>query len=331
MKKLIVFISILSILSSCFKEENKLEQILNSSSSINIEEDYSSQKYFSLINKTIVSENKWNIWNLAFYAQEDDFFIRLNHAANMQAYKTDLTFDEIQTIDNNWNFKVDSADGSRENVVLAYNINHTSNDTVYYDSTTYVLSLGKTALGEDLGYKKFQLLYTYQDKYFFIFADISSSFANFGQIKKDNTLNFVYYSFEDNGKTVQVEPDKATWDLLFTRSPDITQRDTIILYDYTVASVLLNPLTTTAYAETTIKYKDQTYSNIKPELFSSKYNEIGYDWKDYNIDQSIYSIVENRHYVIRDVNNNFFKLKFISFYNPETNLKGTFSFEYELL
>jgi hypothetical protein len=55
--------------------------------------------------------------------------------------------------------------------------------------------------------------------------------------------------------------------------------------------------------------------------FSRKLNEIGYDWKAYDQDANQYTIVPNKYFVIRDVTGNYFKIKFVSFYNDQ-GIKG---------
>ena len=231
MKNLLIIFFIF-LLSSCFKEEDKITDISSGSSSVKIGEDYGNQIFFNLSNQEIVSQNKWSIWNLAFYAQDDDFYIKLCHPANMKAYKPSLSYDEITSFDENWESDTDFANGDRDKIALDFKVDYKSNDTTYYKDETYVLMLGTNSLGDEMGYKKIKLLYTYQRFYFIQYANLDGSEEIYDHIEKDNSLNFVYYSFNNGGETVTVEPDKTTWDILFTRTTDmvIGGEDTILDY-----------------------------------------------------------------------------------------------------
>ena len=60
---------------------------------------------------------------LAFYAQDDDFFIKLNYAANMKAYETEKnTFDEVNEINPNILSTVDDPKGRRDGLSLDFEI-----------------------------------------------------------------------------------------------------------------------------------------------------------------------------------------------------------------
>ena len=64
--------------------------------------------------------------------------------------------------------------------------------------------------------------------------------------------------------------------------------------------------------------------------FSSNRNIIGYDWKTFDIDAGYYTVNENIVYIIKNVDDFYFKLRFIDFYD-DNGAKGTPTFEYKLL
>ncbi|MFT4644742.1 MAG: hypothetical protein ACI8ZX_001149 [Planctomycetota bacterium] len=334
MKKYLIYILLLLIFSSCFKEEDKWNVSDSNSSFSTLGSDYSNQVFYNLSSQSIVSENKWTIWDLAFYAQENDYYIKLNDAANMKVFKAEgLSFENTNAIDNNWDSKVDYANGDRTKIALNYSKNSESSDTIYYNEDTYIIKLGIDGLGQDMGIRKFQLLYTYQKFYVFRYSNLDGSELITSMVEKDQTLNYTYFSFSDGGKEVIVEPDKSTWDLLFSRTTDMAISNDLsdTIFDYSVVSVLLNSFSAKSYRENEISYEDQKIQNIDNTLFSSTPNTIGYYWKYYNLEESQYSIIENQHYLVKDFNNYYYKFKILSFYDPETNNKGTIGFEYQLL
>jgi hypothetical protein len=61
--------------------------------------------------------------------------------------------------------------------------------------------------------------------------------------------------------------------------------------------------------------------------FSSRADVIGYDWKYYNFDAGVYTVVPDMNYVIRDRDGFFYKLRFIDF-NNDVGEKGYPKFEF---
>lgn len=330
MKQLLLLFSVLILFSACFKEEDKRENISSGAASMKVGEDYGNQIFFNLNTQEVISENRWEIWNLAFYAQDDDFYIKLCHPAFMKAYKPNLSFNEINDFDNNWEYEIDFHLKDTSNLALSFEIDFEANDTTYYKDKTYVLMLGMATNGDELGYKKISLLYTYQNFYYIHYANLDGTEEVFVNIEKDNTLNYVYYSFNNGGEIVNVEPDKTTWDFLFSRTTELLFANNEPI-PYSVVSVLLNSFSVKAYVEKEMKYKDINLESIKNDEFINLENTIGHSWKYYDLDNAQYLIVPDKYYVIQDINNYYYKLKFLSFLDPETNIKGTISFEYELL
>lgn len=333
--RLFLYISIfIFLLSSCFKEEDNRATINIAYEAIKIRADYSQQVFYNLNNKNIASENEWKNWNLAFYSQEDDYFIKLNSASNMKAaltssdkFTTEINIEELE-------FKTDDPKGGSQRGINEF-FNNVRNDTLYSDSLVYVLFLGINNNGDSLGYKKIVFDYVYKNQYHIRYSNLDGSEYFNKTILKYPSKNFTSFSFLIN-ETVEIEPDKTTWDLLFTLTTDFVYTDDFsdTLADYSVTSALLNPYTTRAYLEEKISFDKFSIEHINESLFSNDINIIGYDWKRYEIssgNSGTYSIYPNKVYIINDGSGLYYKLKFLSFKDPETNERGTFSFEYEVL
>jgi hypothetical protein len=334
MKNISIALFLLLLLTSCFKEEDKRPKIESASISMKLGEDYGNVFYYNLASQTIVSQNKWNDWDLAFYAQDDDFFIKLNHGANMKAFKTNATLLEaVTSLDPNIKPKVDDATGDRAKIALNYTQDFTSNDTIYFNDAVYILLLGTDALGNEMGYKKMKLDFVYQNHYQISYANLDNTEKVSKKIYKDLKYNYMYLSFKNEGEIVPIEPDKTAWDIVFTRSTDVTISNDFVdtIFDYSVTSVLLNPFSTTAYLENALTFEAINQSTINSSALTNQLNIIGYDWKAYDLTNGIYAVRENQAYVVRDINDFYYKIKFVSFYDPETTLKGTISFDYEII
>lgn len=333
--KNLIYISIILFLSSCFKEEDKRSSNSSIGSvSIKLGEDYGNVYYYNLRDSSIVSQNLWSDWDLAFYAQGDQYHIKMNDGANMKAYDAQSAqFDAVTSINPDWSSLVDDATGNLDNLALKYEIDYTKGDSTFYKPKVYVLMLGSNALGIELGYKKISLLYTYLNKYALKFSNLDNSETYISTIQKDVTVNYVHFKFENGGKQMLIEPDKTTWDVVFTRSTDITITNdfTDTIFDYSVTSVLLNPLYTKGYLETEIPFEDINTGNLKNSSFTNQLNIIGFDFKSFNLTTGNYTIRQNKAYVLKDINDFYYKIKFLGFYDPDTNLKGTITFTYEIL
>lgn len=333
MKYLFYLVLLTLSLSSCFKEEDKRTPNQIEYKSIKLESDYSMQHFYNLSDTSIVSSNNWTIWDLKFYAQGDGHYVKLNDAANMKAFRTNTSeFEDVLSFDDTWISIVDDPKGDINELALNITFEENSTtDTLFTNKNVYVLMLGTNALSIDLGYKKIVVDYFYNNHYHIRFSNLDGTEEHQSIIPKDETLNFVYFSFNNAGEVVSVEPDKNTWDLLFTRSTDIAIYFTDTILDYSITGVILNPYTNKAYRVQDENFETTTSENINETNLSSQLNIIGYDWKFYDLETSRYEPRENNYYVIKDGNSIFYKMKFISFIDSLTNERGTISFEYNAI
>lgn len=332
MRKLLHILPLLLILSACFKEEDPRAAFTNFET-IPLGNDYENQFFYSLEDTSIVSSNDYKDWNLAFYAQDDNYFIRLNAAANMWAIKTaSYNFDDVfSSLQNESSKRFDGSHGLTNSLALDMQITFAlPNDTTFTEGRVYLIHPGIESNGNDIGaYKKFVWEGVYNGAYLIRYANLDGSNERRLSIPKDDNVNFVCYSFfEDQVKNI--EPDNSTWDLLFTRFTDTvyTNDGSDFLIGYAVTGAYLNQNSVEAYLEESIAYEDFNYSNIDFNKMSAYLNVIGHDWKQFN-DQ--YYIYKNKLYIIKDRKGNYYKLRFLSFYDSDTGQKGYPSFEFTKL
>jgi hypothetical protein len=98
-------------------------------------------------------------------------------------------------------------------------------------------------------------------------------------------------------------------------------------YPYLVVGLLLNPNGVAAARDSIHDFMEMDADDIADLEFSTSADVIGYDWKYYNFDAGVYTIVPDMNYVIRDRDGYFYKLRFVDFYNDE-GVKGYPTFEF---
>lgn len=319
-------------LSSCFKEEDPRPGVPNYET-IMLGDDYNNQVFYSLIDTSEVSNNSYKDWSLGFYCGADASYIRLNAAANMWVIKTNSAdfnapFNNLYSESDK---RFDGTNDIRNHLALDLTMSPTaSSDTVFNPAEVYLIHPGIDAEGNEIGsYKKFMFIGMYYDSYVIRYANLDGSDAHQVVIPKNTNLNFVCFSFTSNS-IVDIEPDKATWDILFTRYTDTVYTTDLsdFLVGYAVTGAYLNPNGVSAYLEEAITYEELNMTNIDISRLSEDINAIGHEWKQFS-DQ--YYIFKNKSYVISDREGRLFKLRFLSFYDDQTGQKGYPAFEFELL
>lgn len=128
---------------------------------------------------------------------------------------------------------------------------------------------------------------------------------------------FMSFSFQ-NG-LIDREPDKDSWDLLFTKYLATVQNT-----PYPVVGVLLNPADTAAEARGVAPDFDE-WTNLD---YSTGSDVIGHDWKTFDMGTFTYIMEDSLYFFIHAQNGNIYKINFTSFSGSST---GTVTFTQELI
>jgi len=134
--------------------------------------------------------------------------------------------------------------------------------------------------------------------------------------------NFIYYSFL-NEEVLDREPNRGSWDLLFTQYESYVTQDTAQQY-YPVSGVLSNLNTKVAEVHD-VDVNTDDYSNAD---FATNMSEIGYDWKEYVPNQLTYIIDDNLVYFVQTQKGDIYKIVFTGFGGSSN---GDFEFTKQLL
>ncbi|MEO6166889.1 MAG: HmuY family protein [Chitinophagales bacterium] len=320
MKGWILILATVSIFSSCFKEDTAVmlpppgdAQI----SQIGMGPDYKRQQYFDMGTGDTLGSN-YNVWDLCFEAAPSGWHIWINGGnlamiANMDTQDFDAVTDTFgadwKWDESSWNMD-STAIGDWRNVRMVYVV--------------------------DLGYEKpapqrfkkiiFQSL---TDDYYEIeFANLDGSDVYVKQVPKNELFSYIYFTFDNGGTTLDIEPDKQRWDMLFTRYRHIFYDEDPPL-PYLVTGVLINPGIAVAI-DSTLSFGDIDYEKALTFSYSDKRDVIGYDWKYFDFDNAAYVVRSDINYIIRDMEGIYWKLHFIDFYNS-IGEKGYPQFEFQRL
>lgn len=140
-------------------------------------------------------------------------------------------------------------------------------------------------------------------------------------ITLDNAYSYAYFSFDNGGQQVSIEPEKGTWDLLFSQYTYMFYLDTEGKIPYSVNGILLNPYNVTVAVDTSIGFDSLTAADIDIFEFTDQRDVIGYEWKYYDFDAGAYEAVDSINFIVKDTDDHYFKLKFVAFEN-EQGVKG---------
>jgi len=318
------FIIIVSLfLFSCEKSEIPIEghsmgQIEMNEISMN--SNYSKQLFFDLTNNLVVKENLKTNWDLAFESSEQGWHILLNSSTlSRLSYLNNYTFEDIIDV-NGLVWRWDDPRGI-------------DNSTAFLDypdtNVLYIVDRGFELDGSQRGLKKLKIDSINNSSYFVRYSNLDNSDYHSITINKDPNVNFTYLSFDSNN-TIDIEPPKEDWDLLFTQYTHLFQ-DNIETPAYLVTGVYSNYLNDVQVTKDSINnFEDINSAIISSYTFSNEQNTIGYKWKIYDFDAQIYLVNSQMTYIIKSVSNRYFKLRFLDFYNNEGE-KGFPSFEIQEL
>lgn len=308
-------------LTSCIREEEPVQprsQGNLTTRTISLLPDYRYQVYYNLDEDSVISQNEKFDWDLAFDATTEGSKVYLNTSKFMSAQKTN-SFDIDNLKDTSGFFLTRRVEANNVPDSLALGSVKGVNNVFWIDR-------GFDANGDQLNFVKVKFESVLNDKYVLKIGKQGSSTTETFEIKKDDTRNYVYFSFKNN-KTVTVEPVKNDWDIVFTQYIHY-------FYDpyqpYLVTGVLLNPYNTYAAVDSTADFLKIDKTMAENTKLSKSSDVIGYKWKEFGFGTSSYKVFSNYNYIIKNSKGMYFKMRFIDFYDNK-GAKGYPKFELQRL
>jgi hypothetical protein len=285
-----------------------------------------------------------DIWDLGFYGGEE-FRVTINgslYMAVLPLSNTDINsvnsesvaalqpLVAVGTFDPKNEVFVDGPNGNILETAISEIAEDDSKNPVYLlnlgvEVGTVQPNPGSVAIaGEPRGWKKIRILrdgngYTLQ------YADLDATSYDEISIPKDVDFNFTFFSFNTN-KIVQVEPQKLQWDISFTVFTNIIAGAGS--YGFSDFSLHNRKGGVTSYGlvDNNINYENFTTTDVDDTLLQESQIAIGSSWR--NVFEG--SANTNIYYVLKDANNNYFKIRFLDLVN-ESGERGYPRFEYTLL
>ncbi|MCP4520698.1 MAG: hypothetical protein GY827_03215 [Cytophagales bacterium] len=289
-------------------------------SSVDVEGDYKYQVFYDLETNKEISRNLKTVWDLAFETSATGNHVVLNSSKAMQVYHTGSTDFSIKFATPKSGWVWDEPSG---------NLDSTAIGDWEGKNEVYVIDLGYDEKGQLQGYKKMVIESITDGIYKIKYADLDGSNTGIVSITKDTDYNYVFFSFTNGGNIVTVEPPKEDWDLVFTQYTQVFHNEDPATY-YLVTGVIQNRYNTTAKVVEMESFANFSLENTNELILEDRVNVLGYDWKKYDYDSGTYTIFVDKYHVVKDSEGNYYKLRFLDFYN-ELGSKGKITFEYQRL
>lgn len=337
MNRLILFIpAILMLLSSCFKEDERIEPMdrgEKSTVTIEMTQQYKNQVYFSLEEgRAIATVDKQN-HDLVFDSRPGRAGIFMNTANFMTAAATGKNNFQEVTSAAGYTFKFDASSGHPDSLAIDRWFYLSGSDTLY-PRQVYLINRGFDVLGNQLGFRKVIFDSIKGDTYFFRYARLNESTGTAAQISKRQGRNFVAFSLGENPAPVEAQPDSRLFDLIFTQYTTLLYTTSGQPYPYLVTGVLLNPENTWCAVDSTLQFDAITREHALAMNYNNRPDIIGYDWKRVVGDVSsgivMYEVRSERNFFIKTKTGYYFKMRFIGFYN-NSGEKGYPTIEFQRL
>lgn len=329
---ILLFMSLMLV--SCFEEDQRVAPYVppDSVESVFIQNSiYTNQIYFDFSSGSIVAENENTEWVLGFECTESGFHIRINSSDLWGVSHTgsaDMNADYSDSGEYSW--LSDKSDGNPDSTAVGAWVRFDGEEAVY---TNEVMLLGQY---DGINYnasRKVQFIHVDEQSYTFLVDDLELTHPDTVKINKNERFNYVYYAIKDH-EVKLLEPDKDSWDLLFTQYFTILFTDDGIPAPYYVRGALLNPNLVQSALDTITHFLDISTSNVQAYAFSSAQDVIGHDWKSVEVSESTnsaeYKVRPGYTYIVRDTERKLYKFRFKSFFN-ESGQKGYPSFEFSKL
>lgn len=310
------------LLTSCLKEETPVPSPQPGNVEtvqIEIGWPYTNQVYYDCGTNSVVKTNTKYDWDISFECTPSGFHVLLNTARGMFiSNEGNVPFSSVTSeIGATWLW--DNPNGDLDSTAFG-NWQNTNN--------VYIVDRQFDAIGNHSGYKKIELMSVDNQSYTFKYADLDGNNEVTYTINKDVSRNLIHFNFDNGGQTLFLEPEKNSWDLLFTNH---YHKFSNLPLPFVLTQVLSNTHNRVVIAEDkNNNFFNITLTDTANYTFTNYWDEIGYDWKIRNSQDNSFTIDANKSFIVRATDGLFYKVRFIDFYNS-VGVKGYPKFEIQKL
>ncbi len=343
MKSALTFVSMLfaamGLFSSCEKDDDVAIKLNNDTLSLFDSTLKLQQISIGVNNDTMVfvdlttgatSSSPVKVYDLAFEASPTGQFIYLNTGKYMFAYRTTHT-DVLLADSTGLNWQTDGDTWEGDSTALGRN---TSGSGVV-NNHVIIIDRGKYDHTGGDRYRKLQIAEVDESHYLIRYCLLDNSGYNEYIVTKNDAYSLMYFSFSNNGQMVTVAPPKNLWDMVFTRYIHTYWDQPPLFRYYPVNGTMLNVWNDCSSAmlreDSLPGYKlfnDFTEEDVNNYPYTTVANQMGFDWKYFDFNINKYVVRENQYYIIRNGQNEYYKLQYIDFYN-EQGQRGYPTYQYQ--
>lgn len=326
-----------SVLTSCEKDEPLYLQPTVAAGiqtqTFEMGETYENQLFFDFESQQTYTST-FGLWDIGVACQgEPHFVICSGKNSEFGAAMIDsIPFENLHNLNLkslDWNF--DHPSGNKDSLAFRGCFIKTSNGYSSLLNRSYILNLGDKGLGIQQ-YIKIKPISVIGGVYEFLWgylADSSSMFLT--RIFTKPVHNYAYYSFTSKQLIANEPAENDKWDVVFTTYKEMIPDIDGTLYPYIIRGVLSNPnKIRIAQINNGTTFDNMSISKAVGLNYSANLDVIGFDWKEYSQSASKYTIVPNQYYVLKTKNDNYFKLRFVDFYDDQGR-KGYPKMAWELI
>jgi hypothetical protein len=306
---LIILLSILVF--SCFEEDQPVPPYGGEVTTIS-DSVQTHQSYFDFETGRVTASHRSDAWQLGFECGKDGWHIITNSGSNWFIYNTRQTLLDYNTtmpgsVDNLYDVQPAYPDSTAVGNWVSF-----QEDSPVYTRNIYLL--GHFAGNSFTDIRQLVFLEVNDNTYRFFYKE--PGLADTVTILKNDTVNFMYYSFASHTQ-VNLEPDKTTYDLVFSPYYDLATLFGMTI-PYQVGGTLLNTFQTEAVLDSVRTFEDINNTVLPEYTFVNRRDMPGYRWKSVTVDISgggvaTYAVKVHYNYVFHTAQDNYFKLKFLSY------------------
>jgi len=326
--RLLYVLFLVFTVTSCFEKDKPMSPFVWDGQTFIMEQSiYTHQIFFNIGTNSIAKSNHNEDWDLSFESSAKGWHIRVNSSNFINIYRTyifDFSISQFQVDEKNWRY--DKSNGDHDSTAIGTWVD-ISKQPYTYSGQVYLIGQYDGTRYKPL--KKLVFTQVNDTSYKFTYADLNGDNTKDAVIIKDSACNYSYFSIT-LGQQLKIEPTRNEWDLLFTQY-ETTLFDNGKPVPYLVRGVLINPYQVQAAVDSSKVFENISMTDVPGFSFKTDWDAIGYNWKSVIIDiqsnSAKYNVRSGYNYTIRDVKGNYYKLRFVSFYN-KTGEEGYPTFDF---
>jgi hypothetical protein len=333
----VVLLTVLTGISGCEKEEGLYTApdvpVGTQSATFAMGENYENQLWFEFSTQKTAS-NAFGLWDIGFSLSEKNNII-INcgkHSAYTATFMENSQFRDVRFIDvskHEWTF--DNPNGHPDSLSFSGWWESYQMGKAKPKDRLYIINRGADSLGAKK-FIKLKMIGREGAAYHFQWGLLTDTVPHDVYINAKNDYNYAYYSFSTEQEVFNEPFTRDNWDMVITTyKQTVTEESLGTTMPYILRGVLTNPnKVKVVELNNLIDFNQISLSYAKALVFSNFLNEIGYDWKTWSLTANKYTVNQKKIFIILDAKGNYFKMRFVDFYNDKGE-KGYPKIAWELL